>query len=90
MASTSGRKLNIVVEGCCHGELPKIYASVLKTEQVRHEPKFFGQVLKNDSNSSQQPWLCGYPCPVAGLRSSEFAVTLSIPMIRCACRTVEE
>lgn len=35
MASTSGRKLNIVVEGCCHGELPKIYASVHKMEQVR-------------------------------------------------------
>ena len=29
-----GRKLNIVVEGCCHGELPKIYASVLKMQQV--------------------------------------------------------
>lgn len=35
MASTSGRKLNIVVEGCCHGELPNIYASVHKMEQVR-------------------------------------------------------
>lgn len=35
MASTSGRKLNILVEGCCHGELPKIYASVLRMEQVR-------------------------------------------------------
>lgn len=34
MASTEGRKLNIVVEGCCHGELPKIYASVLKMQQV--------------------------------------------------------
>lgn len=29
------RKLNIVVEGCCHGELPKIYASVEKMERVR-------------------------------------------------------
>lgn len=28
------RKLNIVVEGCCHGELPTIYASVLRMEQV--------------------------------------------------------
>lgn len=35
MASTSGRKLNIVVEGCCHGELPNIYASVQKMQQVR-------------------------------------------------------
>ncbi|CAM9371145.1 unnamed protein product [Scytosiphon promiscuus] len=35
MASTGGRKLNIVVEGCCHGELPRIYASVLKMEQVQ-------------------------------------------------------
>lgn len=26
--------LNIVVEGCCHGELPKIYDSVLRMEQV--------------------------------------------------------
>lgn len=34
MASTGGRKLNIVVEGCCHGELPRIYASVLTMEQV--------------------------------------------------------
>lgn len=29
-----GRKLNIVVEGCCHGELPQIYASVQRMEQV--------------------------------------------------------
>eukprot|EP00752_Nemacystus_decipiens_P014837 g13209.t1 len=35
MATASGRKLNIVVEGCCHGELPKIYASVQKLEQVQ-------------------------------------------------------
>ncbi|CAM9554255.1 unnamed protein product [Pylaiella littoralis] len=35
MASTGGRKLNIVVEGCCHGELPRIYASVQKMEQVQ-------------------------------------------------------
>lgn len=28
------RKLNIVVEGCCHGELPKIYGSVQKMERV--------------------------------------------------------
>ncbi|CAN0501897.1 unnamed protein product [Ectocarpus sp. 8 AP-2014] len=35
MAAPAGRrKLNIVVEGCCHGELPAIYASVLKMEQV--------------------------------------------------------
>ncbi|CAM9284057.1 unnamed protein product [Ectocarpus sp. 13 AM-2016] len=34
MAAPAGRrKLNIVVEGCCHGELPAIYASVLKMEQ---------------------------------------------------------
>lgn len=32
--SGDGRKLNIVVEGCCHGELPNIYASVVKMEQV--------------------------------------------------------
>lgn len=31
----NGRKLNIVVEGCCHGELPKIYASVQRMEQVK-------------------------------------------------------
>ena len=31
---SDGRKLNIVVEGCCHGELPIIYASVLKMQQV--------------------------------------------------------
>ncbi|CAM9984150.1 unnamed protein product [Ascophyllum nodosum] len=30
---SDGRKLNIVVEGCCHGELPIIYASVLKMQQ---------------------------------------------------------
>ncbi|CAN0558053.1 unnamed protein product [Ectocarpus sp. 12 AP-2014] len=35
MAAPAGRrKMNIVVEGCCHGELPAIYASVLKMEQV--------------------------------------------------------
>lgn len=28
------RKLNIVVEGCCHGELPNIYASVQRMEKV--------------------------------------------------------
>lgn len=33
-APAGGRKLNIVVEGCCHGELPAIYASVHKLEQV--------------------------------------------------------
>ncbi|CAB1120964.1 unnamed protein product [Ectocarpus sp. CCAP 1310/34] len=36
MAAPAGRrKLNIVVEGCCHGELPAIYASVLKMEQIK-------------------------------------------------------
>lgn len=30
----SGRKLNIVVEGCCHGELECIYASVLQIQKV--------------------------------------------------------
>eukprot|EP00953_Heterococcus_sp_UTEX-ZZ885_P031558 16550-Heterococcus_DN1.PRE.2 len=28
-------KLNIVVEGCCHGELDKIYASIARMEQAQ-------------------------------------------------------
>lgn len=34
------RKLNIVVEGCCHGELPNIYASVLKMQQVLYRDRW--------------------------------------------------
>jgi hypothetical protein len=28
-------KLNIVVEGCCHGELDKIYASIARMEKAQ-------------------------------------------------------
>lgn len=59
MASTGGRKLNIVVEGCCHGELPKIYASVLKMEQVSlHETENVLAIFLNDCNGGGL-WLCG-------------------------------
>ena len=51
MASASGRKLNIVVEGCCHGDLSRIYASVLKMEQV-------GLVVCIISGGAQLIWCC--------------------------------
>lgn len=64
-----GRKLNIVVEGCCHGELPKIYASVLKMEQVFFVKfRVIMQILNGDGSA------CSVRPPPSTLRPKGGAV----------------
>lgn len=80
----SGRKLNIVVEGCCHGELPKIYASVVKMEQVNFVifHIFFLADLNGDTGTRSISMLTAL-CPKRG--------AVEVPLApNCCCQVYVE